>query len=146
MTDFERAKELLKTGDYTCVLVKGDMVYTAVSRGISPMLEFISSGTDLIGFSAADKIVGKAAAMLFVLAGVKEVFASVLSKQAQEVFIKHGVKCSCDMMTDTVINRTGNDICSMEKAVRDIDEPQSAYEIIKRTLIILRTNNTEDAK
>ncbi len=35
------------------------------------MLEFISKGTDFSEYSAADRIVGRAAAMLFVLAGVK---------------------------------------------------------------------------
>lgn len=146
MSDIERAQELLQTGEYTCVLTKADKVITATARGISPMVGFISNCTDLNGFSAADKIVGKAAALLFVLAGVKEVYAAVLSQKAQEVFLNHGIKFSCDTLAEAIINRAGTDLCPMEKAVADIDDPCAAFEAIKKTLDILRTKNTEEAK
>jgi len=146
MNDIERAKELFQTGEYTCVLVKDDSVYTSATAGISPMLGFIGSGIDLNGFSAADKIVGRAAAMLFVLAGVKEVFTAVLSKQAEAVFIKHGIRFSCDTLTEAILNRSGTDLCPMEKAVGDIEEPPAAIEAIKKTLELLKSRNTGDAK
>ncbi len=38
-------------------------------------MEWLGSGMDFRGCAAADKIVGKASAMLFVLAGVKAVYA-----------------------------------------------------------------------
>ncbi len=146
MTDIEHAKTLFQTGEYSCVLVKDTSILTSTLGGISPMVEFISEGIDLNGYSAADKLVGKAAALLFALAGVKEVFASVMSNQAEEVFLKHGVKCFCETHTAAIINRAGTDLCPMEKAVKDIEEPHKAFDAIKRTLDILRTRNTEDAK
>ena len=146
MTDIERAKTIFQTGKYTCVLTKGETVYASTKSGISPMIGFIENGFDLNGFSAADKIVGKAAAMLFVLAGVKEVYAAVLSQKAQEVLTKYGVKCTCDTLAEAIINRAGDDLCPMEKAVADIEEPRAAFEAIKRTLDILRTKNAEDTK
>ena len=146
MNDIENAKTIFHTGKYTCVLTKGETVYASTKSGIAPMIGFIEYSFELKGFSAADKIVGKAAALLFVLAGVKEVYASVLSRQAQEVFAKYGIKCSCDTLAEAIINRAGDDLCPMEKAVADIEEPREAFEAIKRTLDILRTKNTEDAK
>jgi len=146
MNDIERAKELFLTGEYTCVLVKNDLVYTSETTGIAPMLGFIDSGIDLKDYSAADKIVGKAAAMLFVLAGVKEVFAAVLSKQAEAVFVKYGVQFSCDTLTDAILNRSGTDLCPMEKAVGEIEDPPEALETIRKTLELLRLRNTGDAK
>ena len=63
MRDIERAKALLQTEDCSCVLVKGDIIYTSRKAGIAPLVEFLSSGAGLNGFSAADKIVGKAAVL-----------------------------------------------------------------------------------
>lgn len=43
------------------------------------MVEWLGFGMDFHGYAADDKIIGKATAMLFVLAGVKEVYAPVVS-------------------------------------------------------------------
>lgn len=146
MSDIDRAKALYQTGKYTCVLLKGETVYASTKSGIAPMIGFIENGFELNGFSAADKIVGKAAAMLFVLAGVKEVFAVVMSGQAEALLLNHGVACSYDTLTDSIINREGTDLCPMEKAVKEIEEPQAAFEAIKHTLNILRNKNMENVK
>jgi hypothetical protein len=142
MNDIEKAKELLQHGKYTCVLCKGDTVYTSTLRGVAPMVEWISSGKDLNGFSAADKIVGKASAMLFLLAGVKEVYAPVMSEEAINTLSHHGIRCFCDTRTDNIINRAGTGSCPMEQAVRDIQEPSAAFEAIKRTInSVIRTES-----
>jgi len=107
------------------------------------MLEFIDSGADLKGFSAADKIAGKAAAMLFALAGVKEVYACIMSEQAVEVFLKYGVLYSCDTLVPTIVNRAGTGLCPMEQAVKDIEEPSDALDAIKRALEFLRKGNAQ---
>lgn len=138
MTDLEKAKELLTKGGYTCVLCKGDETYTSCQSGIVPMVGFLSSGVDLRGFSAADKIVGKAAALLFVLAGVCTVHANVLSETAQETLRYHGCKVSCDVLTKQIINRAGDGLCPMEQAVSDTEEPTEALEAVQRTLERLR--------
>ena len=143
MSDIERAKALFESGDYTCVLCKGETVLTSTLSGIFPMLAFIKNDTNLSGYSAADKIVGKAAAMLFVLAGVKEVYASVMSRQAEEVFNRFGILYSCDTLAENIINRNGTGLCPMEEAVSDIDEPQAAFEAIKRTMEALRDRSMQ---
>lgn len=134
-----KAKEIL-LGDesLTCVLCDGKSVLKSSYSGIRPMLEFIGEGSDLSGYSAADRIVGRAAAMLFVLAGVKEVYACVLSKGGEEVLKKHGILYEFGEITDMIINRSGNDICPMEKAVIGIDSPDSAYRAILKTVEELR--------
>jgi hypothetical protein len=134
LTNLEHAKHVLQCGDFTCVFCKGDIVHASSSLGISPLLEYLDAGTDLKGFSAADKIVGKAAAMLFVLAGVKEAHGCVMSEDAVKVFQKHGVAYSFDELSPNIRNRAGTDICPMEKAVREIEVPAAAREAIKQTL------------
>lgn len=135
MNDLERAKKLLQENEsYTCVLCKGDTVYTSTQKGIAPMLAFLEKGTELTGFSAADRIIGKAAAMLFALAGVKEAYAAVVSKAAIPVLEQYKITYSFDEKTDFIINREKTDICPMEKAVEKENDCEAAYAAIQRRI------------
>ena len=78
--DLDKARSLLGTGAYTCVFCRADRVYTATERGVKPLLSWLDDGTDLTGFSAADRVVGRATAFLYCLLGVKEVYAKVMSR------------------------------------------------------------------
>lgn len=138
MTNLEKAKETLKSGGYTCVLCKGEQFYTADKRGVAPMLEFIDSGIDLRGFSAADKVIGKAAAMLFVHAGVIEVYADVMSKAAADYLSVKVVAFTYDNLVDKIINRKGDGICPMEQVTADINDTNEAIIAIKKRLEELR--------
>ncbi len=127
MSDLENAKNQLKNEGYTCVLCKGTQLYTSRETGISPMLDFLEKNTVLSGFSAADKIVGKAAAMLFALAGVAELYAEVLSRSAVSVLESYGIRYSYGILTERIINRRGDGICPMEETVAEITDPQEAF-------------------
>ena len=75
------------------------------------MMKFIGMGKDLKGYSAADMIVGKAAAMLFVKAGICAVHGKVMSEAASEYLEAHHIPHSYDKLTEQIINRTGDNIC-----------------------------------
>ncbi len=138
MTNLEKAKNLLKSNGYTCVLYKDDKFYTSTERGVAPMLEFIGSGTDLRGFSAADKVIGKAAAMLFCHAEVAEVYADVMSKAAADFLSERKIPFSYGELTDKIINRKGDGICPMEQVTADINDTNKAIAAIKIRLKELR--------
>ena len=70
--------------------------------------------------------------MLLTLSGVKKVHAIVLSKAGKDVFEKYGVEYSFDELTDYIVNRKGDGMCPMEMTVKDIDDPQEAYEALKK--------------
>ena len=57
--DLNRARALLTDGGYTCVLCRGDVFHTATHRGVRPLVDWLDSGLDLRGFSAADKVVAE---------------------------------------------------------------------------------------
>ena len=139
MSDLSHAKSMLeKDPSLTCVLCKGDQSYTSQRRGIAPMMEFLDAETPLYGFSAADRIVGKAAAMLFALAGVKEVFAGVTTHNALRIFERYGISCSYDVLTDQIVNREGSGPCPMEETVKSIESLNEAREAIRETMARLR--------
>ena len=136
MTDLQIAKDNLP-GHTICLCKNGDCLFSE-SRGIAPMINFIDSGVDLTGYSVADTVVGKAAALLFVKCGIKEVFAKTLSEKAKKVLDDHGIYLEYATLTEKIINREGTDICPMEKAVTDTDNPEEAYLILKNKLKLSR--------
>ena len=140
-TDFERAKTLLEENNYTFVLCKGEKIISSTKHGVKPLVELVDSAENLNGFSAADKIVGKAAAMLYVLLGVKEAYAEVLSRAGAEVFAKYKIACEYGEITEQIINRNGDGICPMEKAVQEIDDPALGSKAIKNKLALLSRKN-----
>lgn len=138
MTDIEHAKQLLTDAGYTCVICGGDDIHTSEKRGVAPLIELLDSKIDVRGYSAADKAVGKAAAMLFVLLGVGEIYAVVMSRGAKAVFDEHGIKYSCGEEVEYIINRKKDGVCPLEKAVMDIDDPAEAQKEIKETIEKMR--------
>lgn len=131
MTDLEKAKKLL-VDNKTCVLVKDETIITSELKGIMPIISLLNNNTDLKAYSVADRIVGKAAASLFVYAGIKEVYGEVMSEAGMKVLEKYNIPYSYKIKTDKIINRTGDDICPMEKTVIDIDNPNDAYIALKK--------------
>ncbi|MBQ9773519.1 MAG: DUF1893 domain-containing protein [Clostridia bacterium] len=136
MTDSERAKEILydPSAHHTCVLCKGDTVYASEKTGIAPMMDLLDSGAELSGFCAADRIVGRAAAMLFVLAGVRSLYAEVITEGAIRILTENGISYAYQTRTEQIVNRRGDGPCPMESAVAKVENPAQAREEIRKTL------------
>lgn len=140
MTDLQLAKENLN--GHSIALCKNGEVITSDKRGVAPLLDMLREGVCLQGFSAADKIVGKAAAMLFVKAGVVSVYAQVLSKSGKEFLEKHGISVSFETLTDVIINRDGTGMCPMESTVLNVDDVETGISAIGEKLDRLRINGS----
>ena len=110
----EKAKQKLKNGSFTLVLSDGEQILTSCERGVKPLLMLIESGEDYSIFSAADKVVGAAAAYLYVLLKVREVYAPTMSEKAKAVFQKYGIPFEAESFTENIINRRGDGLCPME--------------------------------
>lgn len=126
MKDIDKAKSLLKN-DKTLVFVKGDSIIDSSLSGIKPLINFLNEGINLEGYSLADKIIGKAQAMLCVKAKIKEVYGKVVSKGGKRILDKYSIPYTYDVLTDEIINHQGTDICPMEKVVKDIEDIEKAY-------------------
>ena len=125
------AKQILLSGGYTCVLTDGKTVLTSTDRGVKPLVRFLESGEIPAGFSAADKVVGRATAYLYVLLKVKEVYSQIISQPAVAVLRENGVEVVYDKLVPNIINRKGDGICPFEAAVMEISCPDLAYAAIR---------------
>lgn len=129
-------------GENTCVLLRESLpIYQSRARGIRPLLDIIDAGIDARGAIAVDKIVGKAAAMLYIYMGVTMVCAEVMSDTAFALLSARGVDCVYRVRTDKIANRRGDDICPMEKAVADIDDTVAALAALRKKAAALAAAN-----
>ncbi|WP_314724554.1 DUF1893 domain-containing protein [Enterocloster bolteae] len=135
--DLIKAIDTLNNGQYTCVLCKDNEIHTSTERGVKPLLAWLDAEIDLKGFSAADKVVGKAAAFLYVLLGVKEVYAPIMSESAIYTLARNGIQPHCDKSVKHIINRAGTGFCPLEEAVGELTDPKEALNKIKLRLIEL---------
>ena len=130
----QKAARILETGSYTCVLCRGDETLTSTRRGVAPLMDWLESGADLRGFCAADKVVGKATALLYCLLGIKAVYAKVISRAAVAVFERENLPFYYETLADAIKNRAGTGLCPMEQATKDITLPAQAPEAIRAAL------------
>ena len=138
ITDLEKAKVLLEKVQASCAFVKGEDSFYSTKRGVAPLLELLDDKKSLKGYAAADKVVGKAAAYLYILLQVKCVYAGVISTHALSVFEKYGMPVEYGMLSEAIRNRDNTGFCPMETAVLDIDVPAEAVTAIRAKLEELR--------
>ena len=140
MDDLQKAIQLLDAEGYTCVLCRDDIIYTSRHRGVRPLMDLL--GQDLEGFCAADKVVGRATALLYCLLKVRRLHSHIISDGALDVLQAHGIAVSWDTRVPFIVNREGNGRCPMELATQDIHDPALAPDAIRKKLKELTKEQT----
>lgn len=134
MSDLVRAKALLAQGGYTVVLCRDDATHTDTRRGVAPLLALLDGGVNVTGFAAADRVVGKAAAFLYLRLGVTAVHALVMSEPAYDLLTANGVIVTCDTLVPAIRNRAGDGYCPMEQVSLPHTDPVEAEIAIRHRL------------
>ena len=128
------AKQKMLDGKYTCVLLIDNEEYTSYERGVKPLLSLLQTGRSFAGAVAADKCVGAGAAHLYVLLGVRAVWANIISMSAIQILKNNGIDVFFGQSVPNIINRRGDGICPIEEAVEGTENSQEAYQLIVDTL------------
>jgi hypothetical protein len=133
MTDIEIAKTELFEENLTLAVVKnGVLLYSTKSHRISGFLEAIDRcGENLCGASVADRVVGKAVALLCAYARVKVVYAVVLSRKALSVLKQSKVCVFWNELVENVLDEKKTGVCPLEKAAAQISSPDVAFKILR---------------
>ena len=136
MNDLDIAKSTLSQKGLTLIIVKnGVVLFETGSHRISGFLGAIEQfGVRLKGASVADRVVGKAIALLCVYAGIREVYAEVLSLKAKAVLEENGIPCQWKELVDTILDLNRNGVCPFEKVAAGISDPEAAYATFKALL------------
>lgn len=136
MHDLEIAKEELYNKNLTLAIVKnGTIIFQTDSHRVSGFVDAIEKfGSQLNGASVADRVVGKALALLCVYAGVRQVHAEVLSRKAQAVLESNRILFECKEIVDNVLDLRKAGVCPFEMVAADISDPQESYTAFKTLL------------
>ena len=154
MRAIDKAKRLQAQEGYSCVITDGATVFASRESGIRPLLSLYRKNgvSKVLGkrgadrtLAAADRIVGKAAALLYVGLGVREVYAEVLSESGKQVLEANGIAVSYATLTEKIINRKGDGLCPMEKTVLEIDEPREAFRALSETVSRMKQEKAKKA-
>ena len=70
-----------------------------------------------------------------VIVGENDVYTST---HALDVFEKYKVKTYYGNLVEYIINRDKTGMCPMEKAVLEVDEPNTAYDVLKKKIAEMR--------
>lgn len=134
MNNIGQARKLLKEENATLVAVKNNEIYISHNRGVAPILDKIDLNPQFFkGASVADKVIGKAAAMLLHKYGTAEIHAVLVSKNALTYLKNKSVTLTYDTAVDYIINRDKTDMCPMEKCVLNVDDEDEAEKLIRDT-------------
>ena len=134
MTDLEKAKDYFYSQKASMVLCKDDEKFITQEKGLTPLINLIESGDDYFEYSACDKVVGRAAAFLYVLLGVKEIHAKVMAKLAIQILDKAEIKYSADEFVDTILDDQLKDTNPLEEVVLRSGSANNALRDLKAFL------------
>ena len=136
-----KAIKTIESGEFSCILIRHDeIIHRDLGKGVRPLLTLLKTeeGRELMENSiVADRIIGKAAAILLVLGKAKSAYGITMSKSAKEYLQAHGIDCKFSRCVDAISDRTGRGICPLERSVMDIDDPQEGYQKIQETVAVL---------
>jgi len=137
----EKAKQMIKGGKVSCVIIKNDLiVHTANGQGIAPLISIYENKPEVLkGAFVVDKIIGKAAAMMIVLGSAKRAYGEIMSAAGHDYLVAHGCRADYGERIDVVTNRSGDGICPLENSVLDTDDPEAGYRLLKETISRLRS-------
>ena len=125
---------LLDKGDTTLVVDNG-RVTTYTGRGVSDLHWLLTDHPHMLqGARVADKIVGKGAAALMILGGVRELYTPVISRLALNLLSGYDIKTTYDKVIDQVVNRDKTGWCPVETLCRDLATPKECLAAITEFL------------
>jgi len=84
--------------------------------------------------SVADKVIGKAAALLAVYGGIKHIYAELTTPEAIGVCKKFNLPISFKQQVEAIQNREKTGLCPMEQLARQTDVPEELLQKIARFL------------
>ncbi len=130
--DLEYAVNRLSKGLSMVIVKNGRVLFETRKHGLSGLIEALDKYMErLRGASIADKVVGKAAALLIAYAGIVDVYASILSIHGMQELEKHGIHYRYGKLVKYIAGRRRGEVCPFERLTMNISDPAEAYRKIK---------------
>lgn len=142
MLNLDQAINILENEDISFVVIKNNEIIKDKAIGIKPIFQRIKQDKNFFKNAIiADKIIGKAAALLLVSSGIREVYGQTMSKTAIEVLENHKTYYRYGKKVDFIHNRDNTGLCPMEETVKEIHNPENAFIPLGKTIDALMAKN-----
>lgn len=139
----EQMEQILHHGQSIALIKNHNVIFTDRSRGVMPLLKLLDKQPELLRDAlVVDKIIGKAAAMLLTLGGVKEIHTYMLSQNGRAFLERHHIPVTAQCDIDMIQNRQKDGICPFEKSVLDTEDLEEAHARLKATARRLMAGHT----
>jgi zinc transport system ATP-binding protein len=104
-----------------------ELVFSSTGKWLHPLFEleaFLKTQPHApASLQVRDKIIGRAAALILIHLGFRQIHAGILSRPAQEAFAQHHITCAYDQLVDQITCRT-------EELLRQETDPRKAYQFV----------------
>lgn len=132
--DLKLAAKLLEEEGQSLVVVRdGRMLFSSRMPGVASLLDALDNNV-LPGSSIADKVMGRAAAMIAVQGEVTAIHSPLMSQGAAEVLNEAGILYCADETVPAIRNKDNTGPCPMEAATEFTVVPEKAVNALRQLL------------
>ena len=133
LSDIDIARKDVKERGFGLSIVRGG---TPLLRSRTPGISALVAAIDrdllsLKGASVADRVLGRAAAMLFLYAGIRSIFGSTASNDAVALLKKSEVSFEYETAVPKILNKYKTSICPFEQEVLGVEDPKEAFKRLR---------------
>lgn len=122
--------EILRREKCSLVVKNHDIVTTYSKPGVRDLEYLLDHDPEMLhGAVIADKVIGKAAAAMVVVGGVKELYAEVMSKRAIPFLEEAGIAYTYGTLVDTI--KEEGDRCQLEKITAPATTPEETVALLR---------------
>jgi len=123
----------LKKRELTLVIVNSEkIIFETKAQGIMGLLNAIEDlDTEMRNSSIADKIVGRAAALLCVYSKVSAVYAVTMDENGLQILRDNDIVCQFEKIVPYILNLKQDSICPFEKLLINISDPKEAFKKLR---------------
>lgn len=126
----------IRAGAAGLIVLQNDVaVFESTSSGIRAALQLHDTQPELLqGAVVVDRIIGRAAAMVFADGGAAAIYGDVMSFGARDDLEDAGIVWNAGELVQRIINRQGTGMCPMEQTVLNIADPQEGLPALRQTV------------
>lgn len=136
MKSLQIAIKKLEQEGLSFILVKeGVVLKKSKEKGIKPILDLYREGSVLLeGGAVADRVMGRAGALLLRGGKTSRVYAQIMSEEAIKIFEEAGIEYSYDQRVPMILDKDMTGVCILEKISMEENSSQNLYEKILQHL------------
>ncbi len=133
MNEKELAINELNNSEYSLIIVKNNkIIYKSKKESVGSIVGLLENKPEILKDAfVADKIIGRAVAMICDYSSVKFCYGKIVSRGAVDIFKKRNLEYKAENIVKAIKNRDNTDLCPIEKLTLDVSDSEEGIKRIK---------------